>query len=123
MTIEDYLTLIGESATMKDENFENEISQLVSLATTLNIDLIGAARMMTKEKVAKEYKLMTSHIIDNYFVEMKVVDHGRQRHLYFVKIDKAEFYGILDILREEIEFNEISYSEEVLFYGDSVNLC
>ena len=52
-----------------------------------------------------------------------MVDHGRQRHLYFVKIDKAEFYGILDILREEIEFNEISYSEEVLFYGDSVNLC
>ena len=123
MTLEDYLNQIGESTALKKENFEDEISQLIALATTLDIDLIGAARIMTKELVAEQYKLLTTSIKDNYFVEMQVMDQGRQRHLYFAKIDKGEFYGILDTLKEEIEFEDIEYSREVSFYGNNINVC
>lgn len=114
MTIEAYLYQIGEIAALKEENFENEVSQLIALGETLGIDLMGAARIMTKELVAERYKLLTTNIEDSYFVEMSV---------FFAKIDKEEFYGILDTLREEIEYEDIEYSKEVSFYGNNINIC
>ncbi|MGF6906816.1 hypothetical protein [Fusobacterium sp. PH5-44] len=116
MTIENYLCQIEKLATLKEENFDHEISQLITLGNSLNIDLRGIASIRTKEIIGKKYKLPITDIKDKYFLEMSIIDLGRKKHLYFAKIDKREFYSILDTLKEEIEYEGIKYSKEIFLY-------